>query len=82
MGDHPGEGEILVVDAHPEFQHAYDGSDPADQVLTADSAFSRKATPTQLHYQGKRVDRGAAGPAGVRRHTLDWWFPGDEHGFR
>ncbi|WP_395659525.1 immune inhibitor A domain-containing protein [Nocardioides sp.] len=81
VGDHPGEGEILVVDAHPEFQHASDGSILRTKVLTADSAFSRKATPSQrLHYQGKKYTLKGKPAQPVFDDTLDWWFGGDEHG--
>ncbi|GAA1165578.1 immune inhibitor A domain-containing protein [Nocardioides aquiterrae] len=80
VGDHPGEGEILPVDAHPEFQHAPDGSILRTKVLTADSAFSLTRTPSQqLHYQGKPYTLQGQPAQPQFDDTLDWWFDSDEH---
>ena len=81
VGDHPGEGEILPVDAHPEFQHAFDGSIYRPKLLTADSTFSLTPTPPQpMHYRGEPFTLAGQPAEPLFDDTLDWWFPGDEHG--
>jgi immune inhibitor A len=82
VGDHPGHGEVLPVDAHPYFDH-YPGTDDLvrTRILTRDSAFSLKRIPPEkAHYFSKRytVDGYAAQP--TFDDTLDWWFDNDEHG--
>jgi immune inhibitor A len=81
VGDHPGEGEILPVDAHPEFQHAFDGSILRPKVLTSDSTFSlRRVKAQKMHYLGKPYMLKAQPPVPLFDDTLDWWFDSDEHG--
>ncbi len=81
VGAHPGGGLILPVDAHPDFQHAWDGSILPTTLLSSDSTFStRRVRPQELHYDAGplRLDGEPAQP--VFDDTLDWWFDGDEHG--
>ena len=40
VGDHPGAGEILPVDADPALRHAPDGSILRPRTLSYDAAFS------------------------------------------
>jgi immune inhibitor A len=81
VGDHPGGGEILPVDAHPEFQHAPDGTLLRNKLVTADSTFSLKPTPAQkMHYLGKPITLKAQPSVSLFDDTLDWWFDSDEHG--
>jgi immune inhibitor A len=81
VGDHPGHGEVLPVDARPTFQHAPDGSILRTKLLTADSTFSKLASPSQkLHYQGKLITLKGQQATPVFNDRLDWWYPGDEHG--
>ena len=82
VGDHPGSGEILPVDAHPEFQHAPDGSLLRPRTLAFDAPFSTTASPGQkMHLSNGTPIRLKGGPAvPVFDDTLDWWFAGDEHG--
>ena len=71
VGDHPGAGEILPVDAHPNFNHAPDGTLLRPRILSYDSTFSTKPRDQQtIHYLGRRDGRaaGQAAVAGVRRH--------------
>ncbi|WP_395691013.1 immune inhibitor A domain-containing protein [Nocardioides sp.] len=80
VGDHPGHGEILPVDAHPEFQHADDGSILRPKVLTSDSTFSLRAVPSQkLHYQGRAYMTKALPAVPTFNDRLDWWYGNDEH---
>ncbi|WP_041546783.1 MULTISPECIES: immune inhibitor A domain-containing protein [unclassified Nocardioides] len=81
VGDHPGHGEVLPVDARPTFQHAFDGSILRPKVLTADSTFSRRPSPSQkLHYRGHAYTLKSQSAVPLFDDTLDWWFGGDEHG--
>ena len=80
VSSHPGGGELLPVDAHPEFQHAPDGSILRTKVLTADSAFSLKKVRAQkMHYEGKRYTLDAQRAVPTFDDTLDWWYGNDEH---
>ncbi len=80
VGDHPGHGQILPVDAHPNFVHA--GTDlMRTKVQTFDSAFSLKPTTRQTFRQlgvAKTVRPETAQP--VFNDRLDYWFDSDEHG--
>lgn len=81
VGDHPGHGEVLPVDAHPVFQHAFDQSILRTKVLTADSTFSLRPSPSQrLHYQGKAYTLKGQPAEPLFDDTMDWWFDSDEHG--
>ena len=81
VGDHPGHGEILPVDAHPVLRHAPDGSILRPRTNTYDSAFGLRRTTTQaIHYNGTRVVLRGQAAEPVFDDTVDWWFPGDEHG--
>ena len=81
VGDHPGHGQILPVDAHPVFRHAPDGSLLRPRTLTYDSAFSLEPSPAQtIHYNSTAVRLRAEPAEPLFDDTLDWWYAGDEHG--
>jgi immune inhibitor A len=81
VGDHPGEGLLLPVDAHPTFHHAANGDLLRPRILSFDSTFSKQNTkavtvntnsqPTTIPAQ-KAVD--------TFDDTKDWWFESDGHG--
>ncbi len=80
VGDHPGGGEILPVDAHPTFTHAPDGSILRPRTLSYDSTFSTRARARQtIHYLGQPVTLPAKRAVPLFDDTLDWWFSRDEH---
>jgi immune inhibitor A len=80
VGEHPGHGEILPVDAHPVFRHAPDGSLLRPRLLTYDSAFSTTRSPSQtVHLNGQKILLRSESAVSVFDDTMDWWFPGDEH---
>ncbi len=80
VGDHPGAGEILPVDAHPEFRHAPDGALLRPRTLAYDSAFSTKSSPAQkIHYMSSPVNLPAEPGVSKFDDMLDWWFSRDEH---
>ncbi|MBZ5739583.1 immune inhibitor A domain-containing protein [Nocardioides mangrovi] len=81
VGDHPGGGEILPVDAHPEFQHAPDGTLLRTKIMTSDSTFSLTRTKAQqMHYLSKPYTLKGQRAVPTFDDTLDWWFDSDEHG--
>ena len=80
VGDHPGGGQILPVDAHPNFIHV--GTDlMRTKVQTIDSAFSLKPTTRQtFHQNGVATTVRPESAQPVFNDLLDWWFDNDEHG--
>ncbi len=70
VGHHPGAGEVLPVDAHPEFTHTPDGAIARPRTLAYDATFSLKKSTTQrLHLQDNPFTlRAPAGRGRVRRH--------------
>jgi len=53
VGDHPGSGLILPVDAHPTWAHSYDGALARPRVLAYDSTFGLEPTDAiTLHKDG------------------------------
>ena len=71
VGDHPGAGEILPIDAHPDFTHWKNGDLMRPRILSADSAFGRKPTAhLTVHNNGRgRQHPVEAGRADLRRHA-------------
>jgi immune inhibitor A len=80
VGEHPGSGQILPVDAHPTFVHAPDGSLLRPRTLTHDSAFSLRRTARQtIHYLGQPVRLRSLRAVPTFDDRLDWWYSRDEH---
>lgn len=53
VSGHPGEGQLLPIDAHPEVMMRGDGGVWRNRVQTFDSTFGLQPTePVTLHYQG------------------------------
>jgi immune inhibitor A len=81
VGDHPGHGEILPVDAHPTFDHMPDGDLVRPRIMSFDSTFSRRRVKGfTLHDQSRpfRVHGSRAVP--MFNDLRDYWYPFDEHG--
>ncbi len=81
VGEHPGEGLLLPVDAHPQFSHWKDGTLMRNRILSYDSTFSQQATKRiTLHKDG--VPATIASKPAVRTFddTKTWWYDEDEHG--
>lgn len=90
VGDHPGHGELLPVDAHPQFSHWPDGTLMRNRILSYDSTFGLQPTQAlSLHlsrfdaegeYAATMTGTVPSRP-GVRTFddTQQWWFPSDEH---
>jgi len=80
VGDHPGEGLLLPVDAHPTFHHSYDGWLLRPRILTFDSTFSKQNTKAiTVHKDGQRTTIPAQPGVDTFDDTKDWWFNADEH---
>jgi immune inhibitor A len=89
VGDHPGGGLILPVDAHPALPHWSDGTLMRPRAASYDSTFGLERTePITLHTQvvgrnGKPVDLTgsiASQPAvPTFDDTLTWWLASDQH---
>jgi immune inhibitor A len=81
VGDHPGEGEILPVDANPNFIHTPDGEIARPRINTWDSTFTPKRAKGQtLHFFGEPYRLPGHKGTAVFNDNRDWWFSMDEHG--
>jgi immune inhibitor A len=81
VGEHPGEGMLLPIDAHPALSHWSDGTLMRPRIASYDSTFGLERTdPVTLHQAGV-VGRVAAQPAvPVFDDTRTWWYGADAHG--
>ena len=80
VGDHPGHGELLPVDAHPEFSHWQDGTLMRNRILSYDSTFGLSPTTAlTLHKEGVAASVPSRPAVRVFDDTKQWWFPADEH---
>jgi immune inhibitor A len=83
VGDHPGEGLILPVDAHPTFHHAADGSGALlrPRILSFDSTFSKQNTKAiTVNINSKPTTIPSQQGVDTFDDTKDWWFDADQHG--
>ena len=69
VGDHPGKGLILPVDAHPTFRHSYDGQLMRPRILSFDSTFGLTRTDPDHDPQGqhRHPHPSGTGCEGLRR---------------
>jgi len=80
VGDHPGHGEILPVDARPEFDHYPTGDLARPRILTYDSTFSLSPSrDVHLRSLGEKYTVEGSAPVRTFDDTKQWWFPNDEH---
>jgi immune inhibitor A len=81
VGDHPGEGELLPVDAHPSFHHSYDGHILRNRILSYDSAFSLRPTTAITVHKNSQPTTIASQPANpLFDDSKVYWFNDDGHG--
>jgi immune inhibitor A len=84
VGDHPGEGEILPVDAHPNLLHWADGSVARARIQSYDSTFGNKKTDAiTLHKAGVETRFASQPGVSVFDDMQNWWTasdPGDALG--
>ena len=80
VGDHPGAGQVLPVDAHPRFEHTPDGAvRPGHASYDATFGLNR-AKQVRLHQNGTPYRIPGAPAVPMFDDMLDWWYDGDEHG--
>ena len=80
VGDHPGGGLVLPVDAHPGFAHSYDGQLWRPRVLSYDSTFGLERTDAITLHKDSVASRIRSQRAVPKfDDTLSWWFDRDEH---
>jgi immune inhibitor A len=83
VGDHPGRGLVLPVDAHPGFTHWSNGTLMRNRILSYDSTFGLESTDAiTLHNPADGTPGTVASkPAQpVFDDTKTWWVGADEHG--
>jgi immune inhibitor A len=81
VGDHPGEGLILPVDAHPTFHHAADGQLLRPRILSFDSTFTLDPTDSiTVNKNGVPTVIASQPAAPVFDDRNDYWFADDGHG--
>ncbi|MEP7333378.1 MAG: immune inhibitor A domain-containing protein [Terracoccus sp.] len=81
VGDHPGSGLVLPVDAHPRFTHWSDGTLMRPRILSYDSTFGLERTETiTLHKDGETKKVWGRTAAPVFDDTKKYWYDSDEHG--
>lgn len=81
VGQHPGSGLLLPVDAHPQFSHWPDGTLMRPRILAYDSTFTPEATdPITLHLGGVPGSIASKPGVSVFDDTQTWWYNSDEHG--
>jgi len=79
VGDHPGEGLVLPIDAHPDFWHWYDGHLIRPRILTFDSTFGLEATDAiTVHKNGNPTTIPSRPAVPVFDDTKDYWFNCDQ----
>jgi immune inhibitor A len=90
VGDHPGHGQVLPVDAHPQFSHWPDDTLMRNRILSYDSTFGTDRTKALTLHLGRFDAEGefvgtmtGRVPARAAVRTFDdtdtWWFASDEH---
>jgi immune inhibitor A len=78
VGDHPGEGEILPVDAHPGLLHWSDGSIVRARIQSYDSTFGVKKTDAiTLHLNGVPTTFKSQPGVTLFDDTQSWWTASD-----
>jgi immune inhibitor A len=82
VGDHPGHGMILPVDANPRFDHMADGALARPRVSSYDSTFRRNPAPGFTLHSFTEPYRVPGSPAvPTFNDRKDYWFNTDEHAF-
>lgn len=82
VGDHPGEGLLLPIDAHPELEH-WSGTELLlrPRILARDSTFGFEPVPAlTLHNNGVPTALAAKPAVSVFDDTKTWWYNSDGHG--
>jgi immune inhibitor A len=80
VGDHPGGGLVLPVDAHPTFHHWPNGDLMRQRILSYDSTFGTERTDA-ITLHNNSVAATIPSQRAVPRFddTKTWWFNCDQH---
>lgn len=80
VGDHPGGGLVLPVDANPRFAHSYDGHLLRPRILSYDSTFGlERVESITVHKDGKPTTIPGKAAVPVFNDMKDYWFDSDRH---
>jgi immune inhibitor A len=80
VGDHPGQGLLLPVDAHPQPLHWADGWLMRPRIQTYDSTFGHDRTDRiTLHKDSKRTVIQSQRAVSTFDDTKSWWSASDGH---
>ena len=78
VGDHPGEGLILPIDANPGTLHWSDGSTARPRIQSYDATFGLWATdPLSLNLPGLTLNAPSRPAVSVFNDTNSYWVNGD-----
>ncbi|WP_307812430.1 immune inhibitor A domain-containing protein [Phycicoccus sp. CSK15P-2] len=78
VGEHPGAGLVLPVDAHPTFHHHADGTLMRPRILSYDSTFGTERTQSiTVHNNSQRATIRSQRAVRTFDDTKDWWFDCD-----
>jgi len=80
VGDHPGGGLVLPVDAHPTFHHWTNGDLMRQRILSYDSTFGTERTDA-ITLHNNSIAATIPSQRAVPRFddTKTWWFNCDQH---
>ncbi|MCY7400728.1 MAG: immune inhibitor A [Nocardioides sp.] len=80
VGDHPGEGLILPIDAHPKFNHWANGTLMRPRIASYDSTFGLERTDAiTLHLNGVASTIKSQPAVKMFDDTRTYWFNADQH---
>ena len=78
VGDHPGEGLILPIDAHPQMLHWSDGSVARPRIQSYDSTFGlQKTDAISLHNLNLTLNVASKPAVSLFDDNLSYWVNGD-----
>ena len=81
VGDHPGGGLLLPVDAHPDMEHWADDTLMRPRLLSRDSTFGKARVPSiTLHNNGVPVTLPSKPAVSVFDDSKSYWTDCDSHG--
>jgi immune inhibitor A len=81
VGEHPGEGLLLPVDAHPTFHHYADGQLVRPRILTYDSTFTLESTDAiTVNKNGQPTLIPSEAAVSRFDDRNDYWFATDSDG--
>ena len=81
VGDHPGAGLLLPVDARQTWNHTYDGVLARPRILSYDSVFGLQSTESiTIHKDSQATTIPGHKPISTFDDTQTWWSNCDQHG--